>query len=68
VCDSGGFTHQGVILRGLVCDFGSFAHRGVQGGRKKRLWDEEEKTENGALRFAREKVKFVRLTHPLTII
>lgn len=49
----------------MVCDSGSFTHRGVQGGRKMRLWDEEEKTENVALRFAREKIKFVRLTYPL---
>ena len=29
MCDSGQFTHQGVILKGLVCDLGGFTHQGV---------------------------------------
>ena len=31
VCDSGGFTHRRVILKGLVCDLGVFTHQSVQG-------------------------------------
>jgi len=35
VCDSGQFTHQGVILKWLVCDLGGFTHQGVKGERKR---------------------------------
>ncbi len=31
MCDLGGFTHQGVILKGLVCDSGGFTHHDAQG-------------------------------------
>ena len=39
VCDSGQFTHQGVILKGLVCELGGFTHRGVQDVRVKVGWE-----------------------------